>query len=179
VERPGYLVLGRVVRAHGIRGEAKVIASASSWEPFASLSRLWLGPSGGPYRAFDVEAARTMQSAVLLKLRGVNSPEAVGALVGWEVAIPREAAPAPPEGSFYHYDVVGLAVTHHGEGLGRVEEILETPAHDVYVVRGPAGEWMLPATRAHIRRIDPAAGCIEMQPELDVRGLVEGGEESA
>jgi 16S rRNA processing protein RimM len=175
---PGYLVLGRVVRPHGVRGEAKVVASAPSWQPFAALPRLWLGPPGGPYRAFDVEGARTAAEALLLKLAGVDSPEAVAALVGWEVAIPREEAPPPPEGTFYHYDVVGLEVMHGGQALGRVAEILETPAHDVYVVRGSAGEWMLPATRAHIRRIDPAAGRVEVQPEADVRGLIEGGEES-
>jgi 16S rRNA processing protein RimM len=178
VARPGYLVLGRVVRAHGVRGEAKLAVSAPSWQPFASLPRLWLGPPGGPYRAFEVEGARVGQAAVLLKLAGVDSAEAAAALAGWEVAIPREEAPAPPEGTFYHYDILGLEVVRGGEALGRVEEILETPAHDVYVVRGPAGEWMLPASRAHIRRIDPAAGRIEMQPEADVRGLMGRGEES-
>jgi ribosomal 30S subunit maturation factor RimM len=45
-----------------------------------------------------------------------------------------------------------------------VREILETAAHEVYVVEGPGGEWLLPATRAHIRRVDLGAGRIEIEP---------------
>ena len=95
------------------------------------------------------------------------------------MAIPRAEAPDPPEGAFYHYDILGLKVVHGDQSLGTVREILETPAHDVYVVRGPAGEWMLPATRVHVRRIDPAAGRIEIEPGVDVAALLSGGEESA
>jgi 16S rRNA processing protein RimM len=173
--RPGNLVLGRVVRTHGVRGELKV-APLARWEPFRALARLWIGPPGGPARAFAVERGRAAAGAVLLKLSGVDSVEAAATLVGSEVTVPRPDAPAPPAGSFYHYDILGLAVVHEGRGLGEVAEILETPAHDVYVVRGDAGEWMLPATRAHIRGIDLAAGRIELQPEVDLPGLVAGGE---
>ncbi len=175
MERPGYLVLGRVVRTHGVRGEVKVVPLAP-WEPFRVLPRLWLGPPGGPYRAFGVEGQRMAAGAVLLKLSGIDSVEAAAVLVGSEVSVPRTEAPAPREGVFYHYDILGLVVVHEGQALGEVTEILETPAHDVYVVRGDAGEWMLPATRVHIRGIDVAAGRIELQPEVDVPGLLTGGE---
>ncbi|MFB3818955.1 MAG: ribosome maturation factor RimM [Candidatus Methylomirabilales bacterium] len=178
MERPGYLVLGRLVRPHGVRGELKLLLAAAPWEPFAGLRRLWVGPPGGPYRPFDVEAARGREPAVLLKLGGVDSPEDAARLVGQEAAIPRAEAPPAPEGQFYHYDILGLEVVQGERGLGAVREILETPAHDVYLVQGPAGEWMLPATRAHIAAIDLAAGRIELSPEADVPGLLAGGEEA-
>jgi len=178
VARPAYLVLGRVVRAHGVRGELKMLATAPEWAPFARLRRLWLGPVGGPYRAYEVEAARGRGSAVLLKLAGVESPEAAAALVGQEVAVPREEAPPPPVGTFYHYDILGLEVVQGERRLGAVRAILETPAHDVYVVQGPAAEWMLPATQSFIARIEPAAGRIEVRAEADVDGLLAGGEEA-
>jgi ribosomal 30S subunit maturation factor RimM len=63
--------------------------------------------------------------------------------------------------------------------LGTVCEVLETPAHDVYVIRGPVGEWLLPATRAHIRRIDLRAGRIEIEPGTELATATSGGEESA
>jgi ribosomal 30S subunit maturation factor RimM len=62
--------------------------------------------------------------------------------------------------------------------LGSVREILETPAHDVFVVQGPIGEWLLPATRAHIRRIDLAAERIEIEPMTGLVSPSSGGEES-
>jgi ribosomal 30S subunit maturation factor RimM len=44
----------------------------------------------------------------------------------------------------------------------------------VYVIQGASGDWLLPATRAHIRRVDMAAGRIELDPTADVAGLVAG-----
>lgn len=176
---PGYLVLGRVVKPHGVRGEVKVVCFIDSWEPFRTLRRLWLGPSAGPFMPFRLERGRQQDRGLVLKLHGVETPEAAAGLAGYEVAIPRSEAPAPLAGTFYHYDILGLEVVHGERSLGTVREILETPAHDVYVVQGPAGEWMLPATRAHIRRIDPAAGRIEMEPGVDLATLLSGGEDSA
>lgn len=179
MERPDYLVVGRLARPHGVRGELKLLVIAAAWEPFAGLRRLWVGPPGGPYRPYQVEAARGREPMVLLKLEGVESPQDAARLVGQEAAVPRSEAPAPPEGQFYHYDILGLEVVQAGRGLGTVREILEMPAHDVYVVQRPAGEWMLPATRTHIAAIDLAAGRIELNPEADVAGLLAGGEEAS
>ena len=114
-----------------------------------------------------------------LKLAGVDTPEAAASLVGCAVSIPRAEAPPPPEGAFYHSDILGLEVVEGDRTLGSVCEILETPAHDVYVVRGRAGEWMLPATRVHIRRIDLVAGRIEIEPGSDLVSATSEGEESA
>ena len=115
----------------------------------------------------------------MLKLVGVDTPEAAAALAGSQVAVPRGEAPPPPPGVYYHYDILGLRVMEGDRSLGSVREILETPAHDVYVVQGPAGEWMLPATLAHIRRIDLVAGRIEIEPGLDLVSATSGGGESA
>ena len=172
-----YLVLGRVVKAHGLRGEVKLLLLAESWAPFASLDFLWLARPGAAAKRFALQAARGQGTAVLLKLGGVESPETAAGLVGCEAGVPRGEAPSAPDGRFYHYDILGLAVVHRGEPLGTVTEILETPAHDIYVVQGPRGEWLLPATRVHIRGIDLAARRIEVNPDTDVPGLLGGGEE--
>lgn len=170
--RPEYLILGRVARAHGVRGEVKVVLYADEWEPFRGLDRCFVGPPGGPFHPRRIEAAHERGRTLTLKLAGIETPEAAAVLRGHEFGIPRAEAPAPPEGAYYHYDVLGLEVAAGGKTLGTVREILETPAHDLYVVDGPAGEWMLPATSAHIRRIDVAAGHIEVDPVADVDGLL-------
>ncbi len=177
--QPGYLILGRVVKPSGVRGEVKVVCFADSWVPFETLSRVWLGPIEGPSQPFQLERGEERDRTVVLKLGGVDTPEAAARLVGYEVAVPRVEAPPPPEGTFYHYDILGLDVVEGDRSLGSVREIVETPAHDVYVIRGPVGEWMLPATRVHIRRIDPLAGRIEIEPGLELVTATSGGEESA
>jgi 16S rRNA processing protein RimM len=177
--QPGYMVLGRVVKAHGLRGEVKVALVAESWAPFRSLDRCWLGPLAGPLEPFRLERGRGQGHTVVLKLGGVDTPEAAAGLLDYEVAIPRAEAPALPEGTYYHADILGLQVWEGDRHLGSVREILETPAHDVYVIQGSTGEWMLPATRAHIRRIDLAAGRIELEHWVDLVTPNSAGEESA
>ena len=176
--RPGYLILGRVLRPHGLHGEVKVAWYAEAWEPFQGIGTVWLGTPGGAREPMGVERGRPQGGAVVLKLAGVETPEAAAALVGREVAIPREAAPPAPDGSFYHYDILGLRVVAGERPLGTVRDILETPAHDVYVVEGPGGEWLLPATRVHIRRVDLGAGLIEIEPWADLVSPSSGGGES-
>ena len=177
--QPGFLVLGRVVKPHGLQGEVKVACFADSWAPFRGLATVWLGPPEGPLRSFGLQGGREQQGAVVLKVAGVDGPEAAAGLVGYDVAVPRAEAPGLPEGVFYHSDILGLEVVDADRSLGSVREILETPAHDVYVIHGPAGEWMLPATRAHIRRIDLAARRIEIVPGMDLVAATSGGGESA
>ena len=177
--QPGFLILGRVVKIYGVRGEVKVACFADAWKPFRGLGRLWLGRPEGPFQALAVERARERGRVVILKLTGVDTPEAAAGLVGHEVAVPREEAPSPPEGVFYHYDILGLRVMEGDQFLGTVQEVMETSAHDVYVIQRPAGEWMLPATRAHIRRIDLVGKRIEIEPGTDLVNATSGGEESA
>jgi 16S rRNA processing protein RimM len=175
----GFLILGRVVKPYGVRGEVKMACYADAWEPFQAVGRVWLGPPEGPFQAVKLESTLEADRGVVLKLAGVETPEAAARLVGYEVTIPRADAPSPPEGVFYHYDILGLEVVEGDRPLGTVCEVLETPAHDVYVIRGPVGEWLLPATRAHVRRIDLAAGRIEIEPGMDLATATSGGEESA
>ena len=170
--RPDYLILGRIVKVHGIRGEVKVALHADGWAPFQAISRCWVAPQGGAFRPAEIQRARDGGRAVVLKLTWIDSPEAAAALLGHDVAIPRVDAPPPPDGTFYHYDILGLEVVAGTRSLGSVREILDTPTHDVYVVRRNAGEWLLPALRAYIGRIDLPAGRIELDPTADWAGLV-------
>ena len=172
--RPDYLILGRITKLHGVRGEVKVVLYADEWAPFRGLGRYWVGPSGGPYHPVAIQKEAQHGRSLALKLVGVDSPEVAAGLVGHEIAIARADAPPPPDGTFYHYDILGLEVVAGERKLGVVREILETPAHDVYVIDGSAGEWLLPATRAHIRRIDLATGRIEVHPTADLAALAAG-----
>lgn len=177
--QPGFLILGRVVRLHGVRGEVKMDCFADSWGPFRGLGRVWVGPPEGPFQPVELESSQALDRAVVIKLAGVKTPEAASALVGYEVSVPRSEAPPLPAGRFYHSDILGLEVREGDRCLGTICEIVETAAHDVYVVRGPAGEWMLPAARRHIRRIDLVAGRMEIEPGADLVAATSAGEESA
>ena len=167
----GPLVLGRIKKVYGVRGAVKVATYVEAWAPFAGLIRCLVGRPGGPLQERAIETAEARGGTLILKLAGIETPEAAQDLVGAEIAIPRAEAPAPPAGTFYHYDILGLRVEAGGQTLGSVSEIMETAGHDVYVIRKGTAEWLLPVTRAFIRRIDPGAGVIELDPTADIAGL--------
>jgi len=157
---PARLIIGRITRPHGVRGEVKVRPETDFPQRFGRLRRvLLLDERKGEARPAGVEAVRRQGGVVLLKLAGVDDLEAARALQGWALAVPWEERVPPPAGSYYLAEVVGLRVrTPSGEALGRVTEVLRTAAHDVYRVAGEAGEVLIPATREVVRAVDLKRG---------------------
>ena len=156
---PPYLVLGRTVKVWGLKGEVKVRPYADSIAIAAESAAVYLRGTGGDLVEYVVELVRPVGSAWVMQFQGVQTMEQAKRLVGCELLIPRSAAPALPEGTYYHADLIGLrVVTEEGRELGRIVEILETGANDVYVVHGEGSEWLLPATKEVVRRVDLVGG---------------------
>ena len=112
-----------------------------------------------------VEGMRFHQQLLLLKLEGCDDRNAAEELRGLLVQIPIEDAAPLGEGEYYHYQLIGVEVeTESGEGLGRVIEVLETGANDVYVVRGPRGEVLIPGIESVVRELDVKAKRMVVSP---------------
>jgi 16S rRNA processing protein RimM len=165
------LNLGQVSGAHGLAGALKVrpTAEAATTDPevFAALGEVVING-----RSFEVLQAERHKNQVLLQLAGVTTRSRAEALVGQEVQGDRSRFPPLPEGEYYWFEVLGLAVINVADGtrLGYLAAILPTPAHDVYVVRQGEREIMLPAVEEVILEIDLGAGCIRVSPP---QGLLE------
>jgi 16S rRNA processing protein RimM len=164
------VVVGRVGRPYGVRGELHVVPETDFPERLAALRDAYVIRDGRP-APVTIEAVRRTAGGVLVKIAGIASPEAAGAWTGALLAVPREAAAALPEGRYFVFDVIGMAVaTDGGEPLGAVEEIIRTPGNDVFVVRGPRGEILIPAIASVVLVVDPAAKRIVVHP---LPGLLE------
>lgn len=152
---PRYLVIGRVLRPHGVRGELRLEIITGYPERVAQLKQLFVGPD---HRRYAVEGARLHQGALLLKLQGCDDRTAAEALRNCLVEVAREEAVPLAEGEYYHFQLIGVQViTEAGEPLGEIVEVLDTPgANDVYVVQGPRGELLLPGIREVVRTLDLA-----------------------
>jgi 16S rRNA processing protein RimM len=108
---------------------------------------------------------------LLITVEGYHDRDTAEALRGELVSIKLEdAAPLGP-GEYYHHQIIGLSViTDEGEQLGTVAEIITTGANDVYVVRGQAGEVLLPAIQSVIRKIEPPRMVVHLLPGLREQG---------
>ncbi len=158
-------MVGRVLRAWGIRGDLKIAPFTDRPEDFKQYRSVLMGPQR---KRYDVKSFRPYQGNWLLHLVGVEARNDAELLHGQEILI--EAAQRPrQEGEFYAREVIGLKVqTIDGAELGEVTEILVTGANDVYVVKGSRGEILLPARVEVIKGIDVETGVmtVELPPGL-------------
>lgn len=170
-----FLIVARVVRAHGTDGDLACEIVTEFPQRFSRARTLYLGPEqDAPPRPYQVRAARLARRGqgqqLLLKLEGVDDRDRAEALRGWLIQVPEAEAWVLPPGRFYWHQIVGLrAVTADGRLLGTVGEILETGANDVYVVRGPRGELLLPAIKDVVVEIAPERGemVVELLPGME------------
>jgi 16S rRNA processing protein RimM len=96
----------------------------------------------------------------------VNDLGAAQALQGAELTIPVAELPVQPGGSYYQFQLIGLAAeTPSGEKLGTVARILETGANDVYLIERPDGsELLVPAISDVVKQVDIDAGRLVVDP---------------
>ena len=156
--RQGFTAVGVVLRAHGWRGELRVQAFAEGAPNLQPGSCVHV--AGTPHR---VVRARFDRGAWLVTLEGVDSRDAAEALRGELVEVADEdLAPLEP-GVYYVKDLVGLqVVTVEGDELGRLTEVLETGANDVYVVVGDRGEVLVPALQHVVVDVRLAEGVMKV-----------------
>lgn len=168
VSECNYIALGRILRPHGVRGEVVVEVLTDFPERLGELAQVHLGDAHQA-TATAVRSCRGNGDTLLMAFEGYLDRTAVEALRGQLVQVPLDEAAPLPEDTYYPYQLVGLdVVTTAGDDLGRLSDVLFTPANDVYVVTGPRGEVLLPAIRQVIKQIDLDAGrmVVELIPGL-------------
>lgn len=102
------------------------------------VNRVWLGKGQDEEVVFEVERSRAYRDRLVLKLLGVDDPNAAEALRGSRVAVAVEDAPKLPEGEHYTALLVGMeVVTEDGGQVGRVIDVMPTGGKDVLVIEPP------------------------------------------
>ena len=150
------MVVGRVIRGHGLDGTLRIQPYSDNPARFQAGSAVIV--AGQPHTV--TACNRLPDGYALLRLEGLNDPNAARRLSGEWLIAPTDSTPELPPGEYYHFQLVDLAVvTDQGEHLGTVREVLETGSNDVYVVASEAGgEILLPAIEQVVKEIDLASG---------------------
>jgi 16S rRNA processing protein RimM len=161
------LLLGQVLRPHGVRGELRIEVLTAYPERIVPGSSLYFGTdpaSAAKAVEHKVVSARRHLQYLILRLEGVEDRSTADLLRERYVMVPLEDAVPLEEGEFYLFQAIGLAVsTAEQEHLGEIVDVLETGANDVYVVQGPRGEILIPAIADCILDIDIEARTMTVQ----------------
>ncbi|MDR1626449.1 MAG: ribosome maturation factor RimM [Spirochaetia bacterium] len=159
------LCIGIVRKPHGVRGYVKVQSLSGEWRHFVGLKTVALYGGGGK-KVFQVEDCAPGAGNILMKFRGVDSPEAAALCRGWEIRVPRGQASPLAEGQYYIADLCGCALVCGGRTVGTVRSVLDGGIHQLLELVSAEGRtFFIPFVDAHVGEVDVARRSIELKSE--------------
>ncbi len=170
------LLVGRVARAHGNRGQVIVNLETDFPESRFTVGRiLRVGPDGEERR---IASVRFHQGRPVIALDGIETIDAAERLAGVELKVAASDAEPLPANTFYHHDLIGCAVrTRGGDEIGRVSRVEGPMERSQLVVATRRGEVMIPLVAPICVTVDPHARTIVIDPPhglLDLNGDPQG-----
>ncbi|MDY4487128.1 MAG: ribosome maturation factor RimM [Candidatus Limivicinus sp.] len=154
MEKKQYIEAGRIVNTHGVAGEVKIEVWLDSPQFLKSFKRCFIDE-----REVKLLSARVHKGFLIAKLQGVEDVNAAMALKGRTLFIDRADARLP-KGAFFLQDIIGASVVdEQGSEIGKLADVMETPASNVYVVKGER-EHLIPAVPEFILSTDAESGII-------------------
>ena len=152
------LRVGVITSTHGVRGEVKVFPTTDDAKRFKTLKKVIL--DGREPLELSIEQVKFFKNMVILKFKGYDNINDVETWRQRDLLITRDQAVELKDDEYFITDLIGLTVVNEEEAvLGRVKDVLETGANDVYVVELTGGkELLLPAIKDCILNVDLEGG---------------------
>jgi 16S rRNA processing protein RimM len=165
------IAVGRITRSVGLKGELNVALLTDSSQRFEKLKTVWIGTEESLAVKHTVVAVRSTNTGVVLRLKDVGSRTEADRFRGQLVFAASRDAVAPKKGSYFIHDIVGMSVeTEDGKRVGTVQEVMQLPANDVWVVVEGGREFLIPAIKEVIRSVDVQRRMVVIRP---LEGLLE------
>jgi 16S rRNA processing protein RimM len=158
-------VVGRIARAHGIRGQVIVNLETDFPEERFKPGATLFAERGGALTPLTLTTVRFQNGRPVIGLQGVETMNDAEQLAGLELRVPVEELTSLPEGTFYHHDLVGCrVVTKDGHDVGMVEGVEGTFGGSRLIVSKGAGEILIPLATDICPTIDIAGKRIVIDP---------------
>ena len=150
-----YFEIGQIVNHFGIKGMVKVNPFTNDISQFEELKSV-LVEKNGKLLDIQIEEVKYSKNQILLKLKGIDTVEEAEKYRNCYIKIARENAKKLPKNTYFIADLLGLTVyTDENILLGKVEDIYNSGANDIYVIKSEDGKQiLLPGTKEVIKQID-------------------------
>ena len=160
-----FLPAGKIVSTHGIRGELRLLPYCDGPELLCALKTLYLDNG-----ALSPLKMRAHKGLVLLTLPGVDDVDKAMRYIGKELFF-KKSDVSLPRGVYFIADLLGLEVydLRTERVLGRVTDVLQKPANNVYVVSDGQNEYLIPEAGDFIESVDFENGVIRIK---SIEGMV-------
>ncbi|MBA3580839.1 MAG: ribosome maturation factor RimM [Gammaproteobacteria bacterium] len=162
------ITLGEIVGVFGVKGWVKLFSYTEPKEKIGQYAP-WLVGNGVKSQSVVLEVLHIHGKGLIAKLQDINDRDSAALLIGHSITVARSELAALPANEFYWRDLLGLRVVNlQGIELGDVEQLLETGAHDVLVIKKEGMETLIPYVWNHfIYAVNLEAGIIQVDWPVD------------
>lgn len=160
MEESRWIPVGKIVRAHGIRGDVKIYPYGETLATKKAGDRLYISSFQAEERSrLTIVSLRPHGKYWVGRFQELADRDEVEKIIGEEIFLTEDLLPPTSEGEYYYYQLIGLSVeTKTGSKIGILRRIFEAPSHDIYVVEGEGREVLIPAVEEVICHIDLEEG---------------------
>lgn len=162
------LLYGKITKRHALSGEVKVLSFGGDPDTLSDVGKIYVEiPDEESPREFSVSRKKIRGNTVVLKLRGIDTPEAADGLRNTKVLVERSDLQSPGEDEYYWFDLIGLGVRAvSGKPLGKVTDLIAGAGHDILVVKSEEGdrEFLVPFAGKFIAEVDTQGCVITVEP---------------
>jgi 16S rRNA processing protein RimM len=149
------IAIGRISRPIGTRGEMKVLPLTDDRLRFSGLQSVWVGHDSDSAGQFDIHIVRIDAKQVVINLNGIETLQEANKFRNKYLFVPMEQTIKLNPGSYFMDDIIGCeVVTEEQTKIGIVADLLSLPANDIWVVRNGSKEFLIPAVKAIVRKVD-------------------------
>ena len=143
------LTIGYISKAQGVKGEVKISPLTDDAGRFKKLKSVYLDG-----KAYAVKGVRILPNGIFMTFEGIDDRNAAELLRDKEIEVERKDAVSLPKDRYFIVDVVGCEVYADDEKIGKLIDVLQYGAADVYVISTPKGKAMIPAIERIIKQVD-------------------------
>jgi len=165
--------IGKVGRAHGLKGEFRLTYYNLSLEDFFVYKKIFLKGPTDKITSFSVEQAKKYKKGIIVKLKGIETREEAKKYINSPVMVSEDALPPLKEGEYYVKDLIGMdVISVSGKFIGKLKDVMILPNYDLYIINYNEYEFYLPAIKDIIVKIDERQRKIFVNPP---EGLLSNG----
>lgn len=141
--------IGIILKPHGVKGAIKVGPMTDDVARFKKLEKVYINE-----KMYKVLNAQLSSNEVFLTLDGINSRDEAELFRNKEIQVEKNDAVKLEEGRYFIVDIVGCEVFVEDEPIGKIQEVLQHGAADVYVIKSKDKECMVPALKKLLVSVD-------------------------
>lgn len=163
-----YIVIGKIVNTHGIRGDIKIYPYTDDIKRFSSLNNIYIGKEK---LSFEIDSIKYHKGMVLLKLKEFDNINEVIHFKDELIFIDEQDKVKLPKDNYFIYELIDCKVFDvEGNSLGYIKDVLQNSSNDVYVIKDENKEYLIPAVKEFVKEVNIIKKTIIIDP---IEGMIE------